>query len=97
MAKQPTDVTASPRKRAPGAGRPPEGEHGGRVADYPRLAVRLPPVTTAKLKAWADVSGVPMWKLIADSVEASIDSLQGADAADVRRLAKRYVSRYRPE
>ena len=83
------------RKRAPGAGRKPEGEHGTRVADYPRLAVRLPPATTSRLKAWADVTGTPQWQLVAQAVDAAVAQLDGADAADVRRLAVRYVKRYR--
>jgi len=49
------------------------------------------------LKAWADVSGVPQWQLVAQAVEAAVAQLDGADAADVRRLAVRYVKRYREE
>ncbi len=85
------------RKRAPGGGRKPEGEYGTRVADYVRLAVRLPPTTTARLKAWADVSGEPQWKLIAQAVEAAVAQLPAEDAGDVKRLAMRYVKRYRPD
>ncbi len=89
--------TRTARKRAPGAGRKPEGAEGGRVADYPRLAVRLPPTTTARLKAWADVTGVPQWKLIAQAVDAAVAQLPTEDAGDVKRLAMRYVRRYRAE
>jgi hypothetical protein len=89
--------TKAARKRAPGAGRPPEGDHGTRVADYVRLAVRLPPTTTARLKAWADVTGQPQWKLIAQAVEAAVAQLPPEDAGDVKRLATRYVKRYREE
>jgi hypothetical protein len=80
----------TPRKRAPGAGRKPEGEGGTRVADYRRVAVRLPAGTDAKLRAWSAVTNVPVWKLVAEAVEAAVSALDGADAADVRRLARRY-------
>lgn len=78
-------------------GRPPKGEGGSRIQDYPRQTLRLPPVTAARLKAWADISGVPMWRLIADSIEAQLAQLTGEDAKDVQRLARRYVSRLRGE
>jgi hypothetical protein len=97
MPKPKTTPVQPPRKRAPGGGRPPEGEGGVRVADYPRLAVRVPPATAARLRAWADVSGVPAWKLVAESVDAAVSRLEGVDATDVRRLASRYAKRYRAE
>ena len=78
-------------------GRPPEGEHGSRVADYPRITLRLPPVTAAKLRAWSDISGIPVWQLIGQSVEASIGQLTGEDAALLARLAKRYIGRLRKD
>jgi len=82
------------RTRAPGAGRPPSGPKGERVSTYPRLAVRVPPETAARLRAWADVSGVPAWKLVAESLDAAVSRLTGADAADLKRLAARYARRY---
>ena len=83
-------------KRAPFAGkvgRPPAGNAGEPIANYPRLTLRLPPATLAKLKAWAKVSGRPAWRLIAESIEAAVGRLEGTDAEDVRRLAKREASR----
>ena len=76
-------------------GRPPEGEHGTRVADYPKVMLRLPPVTAAKLRAWSEISGIPMWQLIAQSIEASIAELSGEDAALLTKLAKRYIAQLR--
>jgi hypothetical protein len=75
------------------AGRPPSGDTGERIADYPRVTLRLPPATLAKLRAWAKVTSRPVWRLIADSVETAVGALEGADAEDVRRLAKREASR----
>jgi predicted DNA-binding protein len=95
MGKQPrhdeaVDVQDKPR----GIGRPPGGASGERVRDYPKVMLRLPPETAARLKAWRDISGRPAWQLIAESIEAAISQLEGADAGDVRRLAKRYLRRY---
>jgi predicted DNA-binding protein len=59
------------------------------VAGYPRLTLRLPPATLARLRAWSKVTGRPAWRLITESVEAAIAGLEGSDARDVRNLAKR--------
>ena len=77
------------------AGRPPAGYDGAAVRDYPSVMLRLPPATAAKLRAWSDVSGVPAWRLMTQAIEAALDQLEGADAEDVQRLARRYVGRYR--
>jgi hypothetical protein len=74
-------------------GRPPSGAAGERVADYPQLTTRIPPPTLAKLKAWSKVTGLPAWRLVADAVEAAVDRLEGHDAEDVRRMARREASR----
>lgn len=88
-------MTEAPRRRGPG--RPPEGEYGTRVKDYPQVMLRLPPVTAAKLRAWSEISGVPMWQLLAQSTEASISQLTGEDAALLTKLAKRYIAQQRGE
>ena len=80
-------------KRAPGAGRKPAGADGVRVRDYPGLMLRLPVPTLAKLKALSAVRGVPIWRLVDAAVLASVEALKGADAEDVRRLAKREIER----
>ncbi len=47
------------------------------------------------LRRRCDVNHPPQWQLIAQAVESAVAMLDGADAADVRRLAVRYVKRYR--
>jgi hypothetical protein len=37
---------------------------------------------------------VPAWKLVAESLDAAVSRLTGADAADLKRLAARYARRY---
>lgn len=86
---------ATPKRRAPGAGRKPGGVDGRRVRDYPPVMLRLPVDTLARLKALAAVQGVPVWKVVETAVLAVIDAQTGADAATARRLAKREAERLR--
>lgn len=81
------------RQRAPGAGRKPAGDGGERVKDYPSVMLRLPIATLAKLKAAAAVQGVPSWRVINAAVLAYVEALTGAEAEDVRRMAKREAER----
>lgn len=81
------------RRRAPGAGRKPAGDGGERVRDYPVVMLRLPVATLAKLKGAAAVRGVPVWRLIDAAVLAYIDAVTGAEAEDMRRMAKREAER----
>jgi hypothetical protein len=76
-------------------GRPPAGFDGARVKDYRRVTLRLPPATDARLRAWSAVSGIPVWRLIATVIAATIEALPAADRGDVERLAKRIVERSR--
>ena len=71
-------------------GRPPAGPGGAAVRDMPRFMLRLPAETLASLRAWSAVRQVPAWRLIDQAVRESLERLQGADAEDVRRLARRY-------
>lgn len=89
----PTALPAAIRRRAPGAGRKPAGDDGERVKDYPTVMLRLPVATLAQLKAAAAVRGVPAWRLINEAVLAFVEGLTGAEAEDVRRLAKREAER----
>ena len=81
------------RKRAPGAGRKPAGEGVELVREYPTVMLRLPVATLAQLKALAAVRSVPVWRTIDAAVLAYVEALTGAEADDVRRLAKREAGR----
>jgi predicted transcriptional regulator len=89
----PVAPNAPVRHRAPGAGRKPAGDGGVRVRDYPAVMLRLPVATLASLKALAAVRGVPVWRLIDAAVVAYVATVRGAEAEDVRRLAKREAER----
>lgn len=82
-------------------GRPPSGEHGERVSAYPRVAVRVPVVTKARLMALAEFSGKPVWKVCAEAIEALAETDQAAMTEADRRafvnLAKRYAARLRTD
>jgi len=81
------------KPRAPGAGRPPAGDHGEHVQHMPSLTVRLPPDTLAGLKSLSAVTGTPTWRLVDQAVRQSLKRVKGATAEDVRRLSKRELVR----
>ena len=70
-------------------GRPPAGDAGERVTDYPQVSVRLPADARDKLLALSRVRGQPQWRLIVDAVECYIRDLP----ADERRQMEAMLSR----
>ncbi len=58
--------------RAPG--RPPAGPDGTRVADLPRLTVRLEPGTKERLQAAAAETGRPAWRIVQAALVAYLDT-----------------------
>lgn len=69
-------------------GRPPRGEDGARVRDYPQLSIRVPAVSKQKLKALSVVRGQPQWRVLADSVECYVRELPNHERARVDRLTR---------
>ena len=57
------------RKTANKVGRPPAGDDGERVKDYPQVCFRLPKEWRERLIALSRVRGQPQWRLIVDSVD----------------------------
>lgn len=52
-------------------GRSPTGlRPGERLSDYPRLQVRVPTETVARLRALAEKQGVPQWRILHDAIKA---------------------------
>jgi len=90
-----TDRASTPRQRAAGAGRPPSGQDGTRVRDYPALMLRLPVQTLAQMKALSAVRGMPLWRLMNEAALALLAGLKGSEAEDTGRLAKRESERLR--
>ncbi len=87
---------ATPSKRASTAGkvgRPPAGDRGERVKDYPQVSFRLPKISRDKLLALSQVRKQPQWRLIVESVECYLRDLPRHEQAQIARL----VSRGRPK
>jgi hypothetical protein len=66
-------------------GRPPAGDAGQRVTDYPQISVRLPTHARDKLLVLSRLRRQPQWRLIVDSVECylrdlSVDERRQVDA-----------------
>jgi hypothetical protein len=79
----------TPSKRrlsAPRVGRPPAGDRGERVKDYPQVSFRLPKLSRDKLLALSKVRKQPQWRLIVDSVECYLRDLPRREQALINRL-----------
>ncbi len=70
-------------------GRPPAGTDGGRVIDYPQLALRVPPPTFRKLQALASLEHKPQWRVLARVLETYMAGLPD----DQRQLVEGLVRR----
>ncbi len=70
-------------------GRPPAGDGGERVKDYPQVSFRLPKTARAKLIALSIVTKQPQWRLIVESVERYLRDLPRQDKTKIARLLAR--------
>jgi hypothetical protein len=70
-------------------GRPPAGERGERVKDYPQVSFRLPKTSRETLVALSVVRKQPQWRLIVDSVECYLRELPRSEQAQVTRLVSK--------
>ena len=79
--------TRSTRGRARGkVGRPPAGDGGERVKDYPQVSFRLPKSARDTLIALSKVRKLPQWRLIVDSVECYVRDLPPAEQTKIARM-----------
>jgi len=69
-------------------GRPPAGDRGERVKDYPQVSFRLPKHSRDQLVALSNVRKQPQWRLIVESVECYLRDLPRHE----QRLISRMVS-----
>lgn len=79
----------TPQKRKSEAGRvgrPPAGDRGERVKDYPQLSFRLPKSTRDKLVALSTVRKQPQWRLVVESLECYLRGLPRREQAQIARL-----------
>jgi hypothetical protein len=74
-----------PRK----VGRPPAGDRGERVKDYPQVSFRLPKTARDKLVALSKVRNQPQWRLIVESVECFLRDLPPQERARIARMVSR--------
>ena len=87
---------ANPAKRArrtPKVGRPPAGDGGARVKDYPQVSFRLPAEARDKLAALSKVRQQPQWRLVVESVECYLRDLPRNEQAHIARLVSNKRSR----
>jgi predicted DNA-binding protein len=79
----------TPLKRGISAGRvgrPPAGDRGERVKDYPQVSFRLPKSSRDKLLALSKVRKQPQWRLIVESVECYLRDLPRHEQAQINRM-----------
>jgi hypothetical protein len=74
-------------------GRPPAGDGGTRVKDYPQVSFRLPIETRNKLVALSKVRNQPQWRLVVESVECYLRDLPRQEQTQMTRLLFRGRSR----
>jgi hypothetical protein len=78
------------RNSRPGkVGRPPAGDRGERVKDYPQVSFRLPTSSRDKLLALSEVRKQPQWRLIVDSVDCYLRDLTPQEQTRIARLVSR--------
>jgi hypothetical protein len=70
-------------------GRPPAGDGGERVKDYPQVSFRLPRTTRHKLVALSKVRNQPQWRLIVDSLDCYLRDLPRHEQTEIARLVSR--------
>jgi predicted DNA-binding protein len=74
-------------------GRPPAGDRGERVKDYPQVSFRLPKSTRDKLLALSKVARQPQWRLIVESVECYLRDLPRNERAQIARMTGNKTNR----
>jgi hypothetical protein len=67
-------------------GRPPAGDRGERVKDYPQVSFRLPKPARDKLVALSEVRKQPQWRLIVESVECYLRELPRHERARITKM-----------
>ena len=73
-------------KKSARIGRPPSGNRGEKVSDYPQVMLRLPQGTKDVLDALSGVTGTPVWRLIDAAVDVYIRSLPDSQRQLVSRV-----------
>ena len=76
-----------PKGQARGkVGRPPAGDRGERVKDYPQVSFRLPESSREKLVALSKIRKQPQWRLIVESVNCYLRDLSRKEQTQIAHL-----------
>ena|SRR5437879_3349645 len=93
-----SETTTMPDKRDPNVrdrrrkvGRPPAGEDGEKVKDYPQLSIRVPLEFKARLSALSAVTGLAQWRVITQAINCFNDDLPKAERDLVAGLSERLM------
>ncbi len=79
-------IAAKRNSKAARVGRPPAGDRGERVKDYPQVSFRLPKTTRDKLVALSKVRNQPQWRLIVESLECYLRDIPHREQAQIARI-----------
>jgi hypothetical protein len=85
--------SSSTRHNRNKVGRPPAGDGGARVKDYPQVSFRLPKDARDKLVALGKVRKQPQWRVIVDSVECYLRHLSRSEQTLISRMMSNKGSR----
>jgi hypothetical protein len=83
-----TPTSALHRQNGRRPGRPPAGDRGERVKDYPQVSVRLPRDIRDKLIVLGQLRAQPQWRLIVDAVECYFRDLTTEERRQVQRAVR---------
>jgi hypothetical protein len=72
-------------------GRPPAGEDGEKVKDYPQLSIRVPLEFKARLNALSAVTGLAQWRVIVQAIQCFNDDLPKSERDLVAGLSERLM------
>jgi hypothetical protein len=78
------------RVRKKRLGRPPAGDAGARVTDYPQLSVRLPAEVRDQLLLLSRLRGQPQWRLIVESVRCYLRDLSTEERRELEVMVSQH-------
>jgi len=74
-------------------GRPPSGEDGSLVSEYPKLTITMRTETKARLEALRSLQREPAWKIIDAALESYFKALPLKDRKALETIADRLKDR----
>ncbi|MEX2273021.1 MAG: hypothetical protein WD690_16220 [Vicinamibacterales bacterium] len=70
-------------------GRPPAGELGEKISDYAQMTLRLPHRTRARLVALAGMTGMPLWRVVDQALQAYVVRMSTGDRRVLLQIQER--------